>query len=241
METKPEPMASDTPRNLRAGIAVRAAQVGIMFLVQGMALFLAAGRLSWTWGWTFLGMCLASALINSYFMLRTSPETIVERGQPKEMRSWDKVVAGLGSLSQFLALPVVAGLDVRFGWGKAPGIGWHIAGAVGFAAGLGLFGWAMITNAYFSTAVRIQTDRGQTVCRVGPYRVVRHPGYLGFITQSVAIPLLLGSWWALVPGGLAVALVVIRTWLEDRTLQDELSGYREYAGEVRHRLIPGVW
>jgi protein-S-isoprenylcysteine O-methyltransferase Ste14 len=241
METKPELSAVDTHRSLRAGMAARAAQVAVMFLVQGMALFLAAGRLSWTWAWLFLGICLVSALINSYFMLRTSPETIAERGQPKEMRSWDKLVAGLGSLFQFLALPVVAGLDVRFGWAKPPGIGWHIAGAVGLAAGLGLFGWAMITNAYFSTAVRIQTDRGQTVCRAGPYRVVRHPGYLGFITQSVAIPLFLGSWWALLPGGLAVALVVIRTWLEDRTLQDELPGYREYAGEVRHRLVPGVW
>jgi protein-S-isoprenylcysteine O-methyltransferase Ste14 len=241
METIPVLTASDPHQNLRAGMAARAAQVGVMFLVQGTALFLAAGRITWIWGWIFIGFYLASALINSYFILRTSPETAVERGQPKDMRHWDKVVAGLGSLFQFLALPVVAGLDVRFGWTKVPGIGWHIAGAVGFAVGLGLLGWAMITNAYFSTAVRIQTNRGHTVCQAGPYRVVRHPGYLGIITQSFAIPLLLGSWWAVIPGSLAVALIVIRTCLEDRILQDELSGYREYAGKVRHRLVPGVW
>ena len=99
----------------------------------------------------------------------------------------------------------------------------------------------MIANAYFSTAVRIQTDRGHTVCRTGPYRYVRHPGYLGFILQSIAVPILLGSLWALVPGIVAAALMVVRTALEDRTLQAELLGYQQYSREVRYRLIPGIW
>ena len=115
------------------------------------------------------------------------------------------------------------------------------AGAVIFGVGLGVFGWAMITNAHFSTVLRIQRDRGHTVCRDGPYRFVRHPGYVGANLQSLGIPLLLGSCWALVPGLVAGALMTLRTWSEDRTLQAELPGYREFVREVRHRLVPGIW
>jgi protein-S-isoprenylcysteine O-methyltransferase Ste14 len=99
----------------------------------------------------------------------------------------------------------------------------------------------MIANTYFSTAVRIQSDRGQTVCRTGPYRFVRHPGYVGFILQSFGTPILLGSTWALIPGVAAAAILVIRTSLEDRMLQAELTGYREYVQEVRYRLVPRIW
>jgi len=99
----------------------------------------------------------------------------------------------------------------------------------------------MIANAYFSTAVRIQSDRGQTVCRRGPYRFVRHPAYLGFTLQSVSTPVLLGSLCALIPGMAAAALMIISTSLEDRMLQVELPGYRDFVQEVRHRLVPGIW
>jgi protein-S-isoprenylcysteine O-methyltransferase Ste14 len=99
----------------------------------------------------------------------------------------------------------------------------------------------MITNAYFSTVVRIQTDRGQTVCSTGPYRFVRHPGYVGTILQSFGLPFLLGSLWALIPGITAVGLMIIRTSFEDRTLQSDLPGYREFVQKVRYRLIPGIW
>jgi protein-S-isoprenylcysteine O-methyltransferase Ste14 len=182
-----------------------------------------------------------SVSINGTFLLRTSPETVAERGRPKEMKDWDKVVAGLWGLAQYLVLPLVAGLDVRFGWTlelSAPG---HVAGAVVLAVGLGLFGWAMIANAYFSTVVRIQSDRGQTVCRTGPYRFVRHPGYVGAILQSLGTPFLLGSLWALIPGITEAALVIIRTSLEDRMLQAELPGYRDFVQEVRYRLVPRIW
>jgi protein-S-isoprenylcysteine O-methyltransferase Ste14 len=101
--------------------------------------------------------------------------------------------------------------------------------------------WAMIENAFFSTAVRIQTDRGQTVCQTGPYRFVRHPGYVGFILQSLATPILLGSIWALLPGMAAGIALVVRTGFEDRALQVELPGYREYAQQIRFRLLPGFW
>ena len=110
-----------------------------------------------------------------------------------------------------------------------------------FAVGLELFGWAMVVNAYFSTVARIQRDRGQTVCREGPYRFVRHPGYAGAILESLGSPLLLGSAWALLPAVVAIGCMSARTWLEDRMLRAELPGYVEYAGEVRWRLVPLIW
>jgi protein-S-isoprenylcysteine O-methyltransferase Ste14 len=174
-------------------------------------------------------------------MLRTSPETVAERGRAKITKEWDKIVSGLWTLALFLAVPLVAGLDMRSGWTRELNPACNIAGALALACGLGLGGWAMITNAYFSTAVRIQNDRGQTVCRTGPYQVVRHPGYAGFILQSLGTPILLGSWWALIPGLTAAALIIIRTSLEDRMLQAELTGYREFVRKVRYRLVPGIW
>ena len=230
----------DHPK-IAAGIAARLGQIVIGFIFEAVVLFLAAGTLNWVWAWVFLGIYLISVSINSAFMMRTSPETIAERGRPGEMKDWDKVVSGLWSVAQFLLLPAVAGLDVRFGWTQGLSTAWHITGIVVFAAGLGLFGWAMITNAFFSTAVRIQSERGQTVCRSGPYRFVRHPGYVGTILQSLGIPFLLGSWWALIAGITAAALIILRTAFEDRTLLAELPGYQDFAKEIRYRLVPGVW
>ena len=241
MNHKSEVPSGEDRSSLTAGIVVRFAQVAIGIFLQAAILFLAAGRLTWMWAWVFLGIYLVGVLVNATFLMRTGPATIAERGRPKEMKTWDKVVGGLWGVAQFLLLPLVAGPDVRFGWTGTLALAWHAAGAVLFAAGLGLFGWAMITNAYFSTAARIQSDCGQTVCRSGPYRFVRHPGHVGAIVQPFGIPHLLGSLWALIPGLAAAALRALRTALEDRLLQTELPGYREYAQEVRCRLLPGVW
>jgi protein-S-isoprenylcysteine O-methyltransferase Ste14 len=241
MNTTPEAPPTENHPNIVAGIAARVLQIGIGFSLIAATLFLAAGRLKWLWAWVLLGIYLVSVIINSAFMLHTSPATIAERGRPKEMKTWDKVVGGLWGLVQWLLLPLIAGLDIRFGWTRELSTLWHVVGAVVYAAGLGLFGWAMITNAYFSTVVRIQTDRGQTVCSTGPYRFVRHPGYVGTILQSFGLPFLLGSLWALIPGITAVGLMIIRTSFEDRTLQSDLPGYREFVQKVRYRLIPGIW
>ncbi len=241
MSAKPEiPSSTDRP-GLLAGILARFGQVVVLLLVQAAILFLAAGRLGWIWAWVFLGIYLIGVTINSLFLMRTSPETIAERGQAKITQSWDKWVIGLWSLAQFLLIPLVAGLDARFGWTQSYGFSWHMIGVLLFAVGLGIFGWAMISNAYFSTAARIQDDRGQTVCRTGPYQFVRHPGYIGAILQSLGMPLLFGSLWALIPGLAAAALMVIRTAFEDRLLQAELPGYRDFAQSVRYRLLPGIW
>jgi protein-S-isoprenylcysteine O-methyltransferase Ste14 len=111
---------------------------------------------------------------------------------------------------------------------------------VGFL-GYAVIPWAVANNKYFSQIVRIQTDRGHSVAATGPYRIVRHPSYLGMIAFELAAPLLLGSWWSLLISVVNVFLIILRTTLEDRTLQKELPGYAEYATRVRYRLLPGVW
>jgi protein-S-isoprenylcysteine O-methyltransferase Ste14 len=99
----------------------------------------------------------------------------------------------------------------------------------------------MATNAFLSTRVRIQEDRGHRVVTTGPYRMVRHPMYAATIIGFAGVSLLLGSWWAFVPGAVCTVLFIIRTALEDRTLQAELPGYKDYAARTRYRLLPGVW
>jgi protein-S-isoprenylcysteine O-methyltransferase Ste14 len=241
MNSKSETPRTENRPDLVAGIAARVGTVAFFVVLQGVILLLAAGRLDWTWAWVYLGICLVSMAMNGMFLLRTSPETIAERGRPQATQNWDKVVGGLWALVLCLILPLVAGLDARYGWTGELSAVWNLAGAVVLAAGLELGGWAMIANAYFSTAVRIQSDRGHTVCSSGPYRFVRHPGYVGFILQSVGTALLLGSLWALIRGLVAAILMVIRTGLEDRMLRAELPGYQEYAHQVRYRLVPGAW
>jgi protein-S-isoprenylcysteine O-methyltransferase Ste14 len=233
--------STDKRSNVAKGIVLRFAAIAITFVLQAVLLFGSAGTLNWLWAWVYFAISLVTVAINGAIMLRTSPELIAERGRPKEMQGWDKFVSGIGGAAMYLALPLVAGLDMRFGWTPALPVAWHVAGAALLTAGYGLTAWAMISNAYFSTAVRIQSERGHAVCRSGPYRYVRHPGYVGMTLQSLGMPFLLGSSWALLPALVAAVAMVIRTALEDRMLQAELHGYQEYTGEVRYRLIPGIW
>jgi protein-S-isoprenylcysteine O-methyltransferase Ste14 len=114
-------------------------------------------------------------------------------------------------------------------------------GAALFAASLVLIGWVMVVNPYAETSIRIQSDRGQTVITFGPYRFVRHPMYVGTMLMGVANPLVWGSVWALAVSGVISLLFLWRTAMEDQTLRKELTGYDEYAGQTRYRLLPGVW
>ncbi len=227
--------------DLKAGIRKRMVQVFFTITFQAAILFLAAGRLDWVWAWVYIGIYLVGVAINATFMLRYSPETIAERAETREMKDWDKIIGGLWAVLYFVLMLLVAGLDARFGWTGQIALATQIAVIVAFVVGGALFSWAMLSNAYFATVVRIQEERGHTVCTTGPYQFVRHPGYVGAIIQSLALPLMLGSLWALIPGGLAALLIVARTALEDKTLLEELDGYEEYAQQVRYRLLPGVW
>jgi protein-S-isoprenylcysteine O-methyltransferase Ste14 len=136
---------------------------------------------------------------------------------------------------------IVAGLDHRFGWSDAFPVWVNLLGLILVAAGYAFAVWALIENRYFSGVVRIQTDRGHVVCDSGPYRIVRHPGYAGNILPLPGIVLALSSLWTLIPAAAALIIIVARTVLEDRTLQVELPGYREYAQRVRYKLIPWIY
>ncbi|MGB2907278.1 MAG: isoprenylcysteine carboxylmethyltransferase family protein [Candidatus Aminicenantaceae bacterium] len=135
---------------------------------------------------------------------------------------------------------VIAGLDKRFGWGSLSPL-WSPVGLILVVLGSVPSAWAISLNPHFEPTVRIQEERGHRVISTGPYRYVRHPGYLSAILTSTATPLLLGTPWAFLPVGAIIVVLVIRTALEDRVLRRELTGYREYAQRVRWRLFPGIW
>ena len=209
-------------------------------LVQAVVLFGAAGRLDWALGWAFIGVYAVGGMAIAAFM---EPELIAERVKIKpDARTWDTMLMGFTKLLS-LVLPLVAGLDMRLGWTQQAyrPTAVHLTGLTFTALGQLLSSWAVIANRFFSDVIRIQTDRGHTVVSNGPYRFVRHPGYIGMILYSLAAPFLLDSPWALIPGGLTVLLIIVRTVVEDRTLLAELDGYQEYAQQTRYRLLPGVW
>lgn len=204
-------------------------------------LMLLAGRLDYWQGWAYGGVNLlilgANALIS-----RANPGLAAERTKPGgPMKGWDRVFFAVSSPLGFAAV-ILSTLDAgRLGWSPPlPAWGYPPAYAA-FLAGQALFLWAHRANAFFSTVVRIQTERGHRVCDRGPYRLVRHPGYLGWILSMLATPLVLGSLWGLLPQAAAAAALLARTRLEDRALREELDGYREYCERVRWRLLPRLW
>ena len=209
--------------------------------ILGMALFWSAGRLDWWPAWALVTLTLIWSAAMAIVILRFNPNLLAERlGPRKGGKRWDVAIMSVVGIVA-LVRPVVAGLDQRHGWttGIAPAaqVAALVVCILGYAAGV----WATGSNAYFSQIVRVQNERAHTVARGGPYRYARHPAYLGTILCELAMPVLLASWWALIPSGLGVLLLVIRTALEDRTLRAELPGYAEYADDVRWRLLPGVW
>lgn len=204
-------------------------------------LLLLAGRFDYWQAWVFLGVNLTLLAVN-YLLLRDKPDLMQERLKAGEgIKWWDRVYFAITTPLYFAAL-ILAALDGgRFGWSPRLGAAVYVLSYLVYLSGQGIFLWAKATNRFFATVVRIQTDRGQTVCDQGPYRIFRHPGYVGGILFELATPLLLGSLWGLIPQGIAVALLIVRTGLEDRTLRRELPGYEEYTKRVRYRLVPGLW
>jgi protein-S-isoprenylcysteine O-methyltransferase Ste14 len=156
-------------------------------------------------------------------------------------KGWDKALATLYGLVSGIGPLLIAGLDMRFGWSPEIPLTFRLIALVAMVLGFALASWAMLSNVFFATTVRIQDERGHAVATGGPYQFMRHPGYAGWLLAGIATPLVLGSWWALIPAVLGGVFLVIRTALEDKTLQEELDGYREYAQKVPYRLVPSVW
>lgn len=229
----PQPSEAD----LRGQLLVRGLIAPVAILI---VLLLSAGRFDYWQGWVYMGLNLALIALN-WWALRDQPDLIRERLKPGEgIKDWDKGYFVITTLLFFIAL-FTAGFDARWGWTGPLGAGLYILSILIFLAGHLLFLWAKRTNRFFSSVVRIQTERGQQVCQDGPYRYMRHPGYVGGLLYTLAGPLVLGSLWALIPQLLACLLLIVRTALEDQTLQRELPGYSDYAQRVRYRLVPGLW
>ncbi len=174
-------------------------------------------------------------------MKTKAPGLLKERmSRNKEIKSLDKIIMTAYSFLLIILL-AVPGLDaVRFGWSEVP-LFVKALGFFGYIPALVFAFWAMRENAYASDVVRIQEDRGHTVCTTGPYRFVRHPMYVGVILFVLCFPLSLGSLYSFIPASLIVVLFIMRTSFEDKTLMEELPGYQEYAQTVRYKLMPGVW
>lgn len=222
-------------------IRKRFIQIGFLVLIQAIALFASVWKWNWWNAWAYLGLYLAFLAFNASILLGKHKDLVEERSRIGEgAKGWDKVVGGITAFGGLFVL-VLAGLDERFGWAGSIPLWVQIAAFIVMAATYPLFTWAMVSNKYFSTIVRIQKERGHTVQTGGPYRYVRHPGYASLLCSYITIPIALGSWWACIPMALLVVNLFIRTALEDRTLQNELEGYKDFAAQVRYRLIPGIW
>jgi protein-S-isoprenylcysteine O-methyltransferase Ste14 len=194
-------------------------------------------------GWAVLGIYVAWVAGMAAVLVILEPELIAERLGPKKgSKDWDLVILGVLGMAN-LARLIVAGLDRRWAWTPADTfpLPVMVAAAVLAAIGYAVMVWATASNAFFSQQVRLQEERGQTVATGGPYRFVRHPGYAGALVFEVCASIALGSWWALIPSLVGGITLIVRTALEDGTLQAELSGYPEYASHTRYRLVPGIW
>ena len=207
-----------------------------------VVLMLSAGRWNWVAGWLYVVIFLLFDLATAIVVIPRSPGLLIERTQSNPgIKSWDKKLMPLAAGFLPLISWILAGLNQRLGWAPAVGKGAQLAAWILTILGHALVVWAMGANPFFSALVRIQKDRGHTVAAGGPYRFIRHPGYLGAMVFSISVPIQLGSWWAVIPGVVAAVLFIIRTSLEDQTLQDELPGYWEYTQKAIYRLFPGIW
>jgi len=212
--------------------------MGVPFVAA--TLFIPAWRFNWAMGWALVGLYAIWVAATALILIPNNPDLLIERATRKKGKTWDTVILSIVGLTT-IAKYILAGLDVRLEWTAQMSLALQIAALVVAVLGYALGTWAMAANAFFSKVVRIQEDRGHAVATGGPYRYVRHPGYIGTIAFELATPIMLGSLWALIPGGLAALLFVVRTALEDKTLLEELDGYTEYAQQTRYRLLPGVW
>jgi protein-S-isoprenylcysteine O-methyltransferase Ste14 len=213
--------------------------MGVVMLA--LILFIAAGTVNWIAGWAMVIVTAGWVTATAIVVIPRCPELLAERVGPKKgAKTWDTALLSLYGVLMMI-MWIAAGLDARNNWSSGIGPVAQIGAMLVVIAGYALVVWATGVNAFFSQVVRIQTERGHTVVSSGPYRYVRHPAYIGMILVVLGSPIMLGSWWALIPGVISATLVIVRTVMEDKALQAELPGYAEYAQHVRYRLVPGIW
>ncbi len=218
-------------------------QLVVFILVVPFFPLLLSGRWNWWEAWFYALVYILTFVISRALAARRSPDILKERGKfmdHADTQPWDKILAPLVGLGGGL-LPLAVGLEARFGSQPAFSLGLKLSAITLFLAGMIWASAALIENSFFSGTVRLQKERGQKVINSGPYAVMRHPGYSGALLTYLSTPILLESWWAFLPAVFLLVVLVLRTFLEDRFLQENLPGYKEYAARVRYRLLPGVW
>ena len=230
----------ETEKNLTWRIIV---QLVIVVIIAPFIPMIISSQWGWWQAWAYAVASILSFVISRLIVNRVHPDLIKERGrfmQAKDTKPWDKLLAPLLGLGSILIL-VVAGLDKYYAWSPASSLISNLVALFGIVLGYGFSSWALVENRFFSGTVRIQTERGHHVITTGPYRIVRHPGYAGGLLGYIFIPLLLNSLWAFIPAVLLAIVMIIRTALEDKTLQAELPGYKEFVQKTKYRLLPGIW
>ncbi len=234
---------NDKPKLARSGYK-RIITVYLAMVLTALLFFGAAGRLDLPRGWVYvIFLALAQTIIFVVAWLRfpEMADVINARGEMKIEKAWDKVFAALYGITSILLLPLIAGFDVgRYHWSEL-NVWWTVPGIILMVFAMIFSTWSLLENKFFELGVRIQKERGQKVVTTGPYAVVRHPGYIAFISLYFSMPLVVGSFYALLVSLLIALLLIVRTGLEDAILKKELEGYIDYAKKTEYRLIPFVW
>jgi protein-S-isoprenylcysteine O-methyltransferase Ste14 len=203
-----------------------------------------SGDVHWIEAWVIAILSVVVSVASRLLAVRKNPGILQERASftdAEGIKSWDKKIVPLIAFVVPALIYVVFGLDHRFGWSIPLSTFMKMTGFIAFIAGFFLSAWAMVENQFFSSVVRIQKERGHVVCDTGPYQWVRHPGYLGGLVSWAGMPLFMGALWGYIPVMLIIILYIIRTKLEDQTLQAELPGYQEFSKRTCYRLLPGIW
>ncbi len=211
-------------------------------VVAGAMLFLPAGTWKYWQGWIFLGLLMIPMVAASIYFSERDPQLVERRLQAKEQIGEQKLIMKFAKLIFIIAF-LLPGFDFRFGWsrrtfGAVPVWLMICSGAIALAGYLMTY-WVMDTNSYASRIIQVEKD--QRVISIGPYRIVRHPMYLGGVISILFTPLALGSYWAVPAFALIIPVIVLRLLNEEKILRRELAGYSEYCQRTRSRLIPLVW
>jgi len=235
-------MYKDNSKQFRIALTKQLFLTSIFLFVQLIVFFISAGYLIEKRSWFYFITAFVHYVVSATVQFKLNPKLLVQRLKIKRKGSklWDEILMRFSNLSVIILVPVVAGLDFRFNWSILE-IYFAFFGLIFVAASSIFLNWAMVLNPHFEPTVRIQKERDHKVIKNGPYKIVRHPGYLAGILFAISIPLLIGSSLAFISVGIYVILIVIRTWFEDKTLEEELEGYSEYVSQIRYRLFPRIW
>lgn len=231
---------SETKRTFTLRVIV---QLLIVVVLLPLLPILISGAWNWWEAWIYAVISAVGFILSRWLAAKRHPDILRERARSMELqdaKAWDRILAPVMALGSVVIL-VVAGFDKLYGWSPPFSPFIKILALIVILLGYALGAWALMENRFFSGVVRIQTDRGHQVVTTGPYRFVRHPGYVGVLWTYLVLPLFLDSLWAFIPAVLTLAASILRTALEDTTLQKELPGYKEYMQKTKYRLFPGIW